>query len=121
VGLKRPRRECGDEAAARLKCSVNTRWKMVTGARDRPEVAHIDFGDPEITFPADNIHWIKGIDHPCPTSLTFNADFPLWCLRLGRPQSGQFRRTQDSLVEKRMLPKRPSLRQCDCLRRLDHE
>ena len=82
VGLQWAWRKGGDQTAARLKRSVDARRKMVAGTRDRSEVAHIEFGDPEITFPSHHIHRIEGIHHPCPTSLSLNADFPLCSISL---------------------------------------
>ena len=99
VAFQRPWREGRYQQSAGLKGRVYAGREMIAGADDRTKITHIQLGDPEVTLPGRDIHWIKRVIHTGVVTVPLDAHFPFLATMGVLRRQRQFRRGEDSRIK----------------------
>src|SRR2546422_10665519 len=101
ITLQRAWDERRDEHAPSLKGHMHAGWEVIARAHDRPEIAHVELGYPEIALPTDHVHGMKGVDDARILAVALDVNFPLASFAIGG--GSRLRGRQHPTVKPRMV------------------
>src|SRR5437879_10396210 len=119
IALQRTRDERRDEQATSLKGHMYAGRQVIARAHDRPEIAHVQLGHPEIALPPDHVHGMKRVDDARVLSIALDVNFPLASFTIGG--GSRLRRRTHPAIELRMVAQEAPLGQFNRLRRLNNK